>query len=472
MRHSPRSLVAAACSALALLGCGVPQDPDFIAPDPSQQELRTSAADDLVTDSLPVSLRRQRPGLDTGRQPKTASAQYLVDTFQLSPEEADLRIAMQEQLNGLRGELLEVLGENFGGMWVDQANGGAVHVAFRGDRTADAKGTAARFVGSATVILDPVNYSLGELDATLEELSRRLQTPGWFQASVTAVQTDEPKNRVLVSVDPDGQRDGARSLVEVAKSLRHEFGALVEVIEGPRSELTACSSQSACGSPLRGGIRLTSASFLLQDLYGGWHSVSSTCTAGFTARSTDGTGWLLTAGHCSPMNVSWIHGQQGIGPVRQITTYDGTYGVDVERIRIDNRYWATGGWVYPGRKVKNVLGPSAVTPWTVLCKMGVSTGYGCGLAVSNNKTVTACDPRRYYIPGDPNNARCPLITLRVLEFSTRSASGDSGAPVYQEINGTYIYAAGTASGALSTHTTAARLGDIYASMPVRLELLP
>lgn len=101
----------------------------------------------------------------------------------------------------------------------------------------------------------------------------------------------------------------------------------------PPLVLDVCTTRTACGQPARSGIVL---------------SINGTngCSLGFRAAATDGSKWVITAGHCAVVNDTIGHGAQPFGPVRLQTLTVG--GLDFLRARIDNSYWLSsgGGYLY------------------------------------------------------------------------------------------------------------------------------
>lgn len=192
---------------------------------------------------------------------------------------------------------------------------------------------------------------------------------------------------------------------------------LVEVEDPNFKTSEACSSRTACGKPLRGGIGLR---FQNESTY--------ECSSAMTARSADGTRWLLTAGHCGSVNSRWAHGEQNLGPIRQThngPSSGGTFAdVDVARIRIDNSYWLTSttwGHYYNASgnhlgSINAILSNRASLPVnSVICLSSLHSPQsgGCGKVTSNS-------------PG------------RLIEVSYDACPGDSGGLWYFASNGRVI----------------------------------
>ncbi len=188
---------------------------------------------------------------------------------------------------------------------------------------------------------------------------------------------DLPRGRVIAGV-PARYMAAALSLVSVAR-LNGSVGAdMLEVRERPvmHGKGDACLSQENCGSPLRGGIRI--------------EGDGSSCSSGFTARKTDGSYWLYTAGHCGRMDTAWRHYAWGIGPIRG---WQDSGRLDVAAIRKDNPVWSTGGYVYysdispQGQVWVAITSMNSIGVGETVCGLGYVGGKRCGPI--ENKSITS-----------------------------------------------------------------------------------
>lgn len=195
-------------------------------------------------------------------------------------------------------------------------------------------------------------------------------------------------NRVLVNL-PKEQAQHASQLEQLP-------GVEIEWAAKRRPPLEpgdgTCTSRQSCGWPVRGGIGIGKFNS------SGGGSTTVTCTLGFAANASDGSRWVLTAGHCPTRNdilqgVVYGHGEKAFGPVRsRCYWYDGTCSysaVDVSRVRVDSTYWKLGWggylWAGPGSRVDidyAIAYMSTLSNGMALCKSALSDDPGvdnCGV---------------------------------------------------------------------------------------------
>ena len=272
-----------------------------------------------------------------------------------------------------------------------------------------------------------VTRSLTDLDAIHTRAERVLDAGGL--SGQTKVRVDVARNAVAVAVTP-------KALVRAQALLQSIVGVLVE--SDPRADAkaapTVCVDRINCGVPIRGGVEI--------------HAGIYTCSAGFSATGSDGSHWLLTAGHCGPLDKVFSHGSgnEYYGPVRQkydsnvqnAGWFDPTLGrpvwLDFLRIRVDNPYWRSlpGGYLYATPTstvdVKSALAPEALTQGQTICRSSFSYNHSetadhCGQIVTYNG-----QQGRIEISG--------MVTC----------SGDSGGAMYVQVAGGGRRAVGIHSG--------------------------
>jgi hypothetical protein len=217
----------------------------------------------------------------------------------LMPAElADLqrRLAIEEQMNPLEEHAQAQ--PSFAGLWIDQRAGGVITVAFAGDATTQRTEIEALAPSGSTVQVIDVEYTLAELEATLELVeAQRLELKDrglWIRE----LGIDPRPNRVEVAVE---------ELTDSAVAELHaRFGDAIVVEQSGNPTPTGCTDRYHCiGPPVRAGLAAPTNS-------------SYPCSLGFLVKQSGapGTGWL-TAGHCAPtLGSVWHHDGVSIGAIR------------------------------------------------------------------------------------------------------------------------------------------------------------
>lgn len=216
------------------------------------------------------------PAAGTLRAPNSVA--YLRARYGVSEVEALRRLALQESAPALAERLSGSMPAEYAGLWMDQENGGVLHVGTtRPDRVRAAiAGTA----DAAHVRAVPARRSLRQLQAVARTLAVDLAGRAGVEVTV-----DTPTNQVVVVASADAD-DSAIS----AALARAGGAARLERHSGPASELKSCDPLSCLQAPVRGGIRLD----IPRD-----NGTVGGCTTGWTLRSRKtGALFVLTAGHC------------------------------------------------------------------------------------------------------------------------------------------------------------------------------
>jgi hypothetical protein len=239
-----------------------------------------------------------------------------------------------------RGPLLEELGPSpgFGGAWYDPVTD-VLHIY---SVTSDfEEGVLNSLYGrQLNVSFERTENGYADLQKLADEINSQRSDQTVAKDAVNAV-VDGRWNKVAVIVsDP-------ASLSAALDKYGNDPRVMVKDYSKFHPEPAACSTRSACGTPARSGIRIG-----FDNDGAGPGSATNQCSLGFTAAATDGSKWIVTAGHCSSgiamscpgaSGTCWGHGQQYFGPMRSAID---SGPVDVGRIRLDNAYWGTGGWIY------------------------------------------------------------------------------------------------------------------------------
>jgi streptogrisin C len=299
--------------------------------------------------------------------------------------------------------------DEFGGAWFDPQST-VLHV-----YATDAGARAVRLGADhdLRIAVHRTAHSFRELDALADSINAS-RTRDEVAAGVVA-KPESRWNRVTV-VTP-----GARV---AATRERFAHDGRVAVKARKNASWTVCVDRFSCGAPARSGTVIGLDGDGAGSAWADWD-----CSLGFTAAASDGSRWVVTAGHCSngytatscPSSTAcWGHGGQYFGPLRQFSPWlEST--VDVARIRRDNSYWTMGGYMY-----------NASAPESPVDVDGAITSFA---SVVQNTSV--CQSMWHAVPG----ASCGLIydtvsdVLGKVEVSLDSCMGDSGGGWYRITSG-------------------------------------
>lgn len=181
----------------------------------------------------------------------------------------------------------------------------------------------------------------------------------------------------ITAVDLIGDIVVVRTLSGTLEEVQAVVGGEATVVEDETANAAvapaACTDRVNCGVPLRGGIRIFS------------EATGAQCSLGFTANATDGSRWILSAGHCGFLDENWKHGNERIGLVRQRYNADvqgrwfdaitgGRVWLDFMRVRNSSSYWLSGtfGWMYSTPSspvaVNGAAAASSLSPGDVICR--------------------------------------------------------------------------------------------------------
>lgn len=347
------------------------------------------------------------------------------------------RVAVETQ--GRRIAMLEELGRtgaaDFGASWYDPRTN-LEHVLVTSDAmAATVRALAARH--GVDVVVGRARYRLRDLTALAARINAALTPDMVLERSVFAV-ADSTMNRVKV-ITRTPER-AAEALAVYANDPR-----VVVEQGGGTAAPTACTSRTSCGAPFRSGISVG------RDWdAGGPQQAEVYCSAGFTARATDGSRWMITAGHCAgaweDAGVSsscasaayggcWGHGQQWWGPIRDNWPYGVPpyANIDVARARRDNTYWTAGGYMYNAAAPNSPVDVDAAIEFRFTIQVG----------------DPVCQSMLHAVPG----ASCGTVTnvahpdwYGMVAVSIDSCVGDSGGGWYM-LSGTQRWAVGIQSAA-------------------------
>lgn len=264
----------------------------------------------------------------------------LAEKQNISLAEAESRLEWQRLLPALKARARNLLGERFGGVWVDPADDDRLKVGvvnpngLRGAVTAHE--LARQAVGAAGLdgVADVVGVrnSYRDLEAANDWLGRQLERVNVDAPWPLSTRFRPSESRVFLDLPAAGElTTEQQGVVDVAQ---RRYAAMLETHTYERRDARLSCDYPFCDKPLRGGIRIIN------------NNGPYECTAAFLARSrSDNQLYQFTAGHCvadrggnSPWYTLWTDGSRhDIGP-RHNWEYSGDG--DMAILRVTN----PGGW--------------------------------------------------------------------------------------------------------------------------------
>lgn len=366
--------------------------------------------------------------------------------YGIDAPEAHKRLHWQATTQDFPATLQAVLGDDFGGTWIEQSDGGRIKIGVT-STSHDGKLSRlleARGANDYTDIVY-VEYSDADLHREVSRLSWSLSDANANADLVMSVGIDHEANRVVLDVPrlearTHAQQDfieaiGGSELV----TLRNEAG--------PPLRRHSCSG-NACNPPLRAGVKIRLPSV-------------RECTSGFTARSrSDGLPYLFTAGHClqSHHTTTWDTWTPGPQTWRQIGrrhnhvfgNNQGDFGI----IRVnDGTYWNPRAWLllYDGpdstRNTRYVVQRTSLSRKGMrICYSGAFSGSRCGEvdklgdSVTDKNGITTVGLGRFHgagcgLPGDSGGPTFSYGTAYGLLVGRRNTPILGCRLYYQGING-------------------------------------
>lgn len=322
----------------------------------------------------------------------------------LTPSErADLdrRVAVQDALGPLEA-YIAANDEAFGGLWLDQAHGGALVVEPVVLGNPDLAAVGLLVPPGAKLVVRPVSRSaraLQDAQAAVESDMPNMRAAG---IAVESVSVDPITNTVRVGVS-NWSSDTERAILD-------RYGTAVTVVaQDPvrtASLPTTCTSRSVC--PLRAGLDISNIS-------------SDRCTAGYFFRDGGSSSvWYSTAGHCwSNTYFRWYLGQTttyfiGINYAKNYYS-----GMSADAMLMTQSSSSAKNLIYvssaqPGRTVTTWKSNTSQTMGSIVCATGLISGYQCGTINGVNLAENV-----------------PIgIEYHLWRASFPSAQGDSGGPVF------------------------------------------
>jgi streptogrisin C len=320
--------------------------------------------------------------------PETSEIQQALQRdLGLTPQQAEVRY-QQEKVAWSKEKTLRIqLGSDFAGSRFDAKSGKLVVSVADASRVSEVK--------AAGALAKVVEHSAAELNADKAKLDKGSAS---MPKSVTGWYVDETSNSVVVSVY--GTDAAAASW---AKGLGADV-SIQRVTERPQTFWN-----------LIGGQAITRS--------------GSRCSLGFNARSSSGTRYVITAGHCTAGGGTWSGSGGTIGSVSGTSFPTNDYG----RITVSSSSAVSTPLVdrYSAGSDVTVAGSQAAGVGAAVCRSGSTTGWRCGSITQTNATVC-------YSQG------CVYQTIRT---NACAEPGDSGGSlVTNPGSGTRVQAQGLTSG--------------------------
>lgn len=310
--------------------------------------------------------------------------------------EAQGRIGWQEPAAQLEQELQQSLGEQFGGLWIDEQGSGRVKIGIVDGAptlaTTQARRAVDRWRLGAVTDFVPVQVSYAQLQRDSVWLAEQTTRANRAGRPELGLELQVQHNRVVLLAPEQAVLSTTQD--EVVAAAQKRLGGRL-VVEGWLGYIDrqACAWRSGsfnCDRPLRGGVRTSYVRSVPP------FDTIPACSTAFNARSRTNDKWyVLTAGHCRPKDWNMYAYQPRTGIQHLIGNVHATEeerGADPEGtddyaiIRIDNvPGWDPRPWVYvhgsddttqdPDYRIR---GTSTTPDGTRVCLSGSSTGTDCG----------------------------------------------------------------------------------------------
>ncbi|GAB1640263.1 S1 family peptidase [Krasilnikovia sp. MM14-A1259] len=308
------------------------------------------------------------------RDPARETVDQVAADLGLTPAQAWARLRAEARATLLAAPARRAAGAAYGGAVFDPATANLVVGV-----TDPAALARVRRTGAAARL---VTASLARLDRTMGVLDVRTAP-----RSITGWRVDEAANLVVVTATGRGPSTAVRRFVAGLPHIRVDY----------RSPAVSTLAELIGGDAIYGG--------------------GARCSLGFTARRSNGTYLVLTAGHCTNIATSWSGVNRVVIGSRFGTSFPGD---DFGSITVNLAAWT------PTSKIKggsSVLGSAAAPLGTTVCRSGSTTGYHCGTLTARNQTVhypqgTVYGLSRTSACAEPGDSGGPFVSP-----ATRQAQG-------------------------------------------------
>ncbi|HEX6357987.1 S1 family peptidase [Actinophytocola sp.] len=259
----------------------------------------------------------------------------------LNPQQAEVRFQQERVAFSKEKTLRIALGGDYAGSQFDATSGKLMVFVSDASRAAD--------VTAAGALATVVEHSAAELDAVSSTLAKGTAS---MPKSVAGWYTDLADNTVVVEATSSDAATWAKSL---GANVRID-----KVAELPQTYWNIIGGQAITRS-------------------------GSRCSAGFNARTSGGTRYVITAGHCTSGGGTWS------GPGGTIGAASGSSfpGNDYGRITASSSAAVQTGLVdrYSSGSDVRVTGSSNGSVGAAVCRSGSTTGWRCNSITALNATV-------------------------------------------------------------------------------------
>lgn len=276
------------------------------------------------------------------------------------------------------------LESNFSGIYVDQSNGGTVHIGYKNKEFN--KGVKDKikkmYSESEKIVFFSAKHSqesLNNINKLIHSQKAKLKNT---DINIVSISSNFKDQSVDVGIFPFSE--------DKEKLIREIYGNNINVFEN--MEKGEEENRFAFYRPLMGGIAIVVD--------------GSGCTGGFSSTGSS----YITAGHCGAVGDGVTQGGSRIG---EITTRINTGAVDAAIVRVDNRDWLSNDFYANSARDRNFFswqGELEEYEGEYVCKVGRSTGYTCGTVQSTYFSI-----RTHH-------------NMSVASYT--SDNGDSGSPVF------------------------------------------
>jgi streptogrisin C len=320
----------------------------------------------------------------------------------LTADQALARISMEQHATATEQTLRTQLGSAFGGAYIE----GTSLIVGVTDAAQAAKVTAA---GATPKVVHNSETQLTAAKNALDTAKAPANVAGWY--------VDIATNSVVVETT-------SAATAATNAFLAKAQGVTVRTVHGAKSR------------PLynvRGGDA--------------WYGSNFRCSVGFSARSSSGTKYMITAGHCTAGGgTAYGYNQVTMGSMSG--SVFGTQG-DFGRVTVSSSSWTLTGLVnhYGGSDV-HVTGHTEAATGSSVCRSGSTTGWHCGTIQAKNQTVsysggpTVTGLTRTNVCAEPGDSGGSWMSGSQAQGFTSGGSGNcssGGTTYFQPVNEALSY---------------------------------